>query len=287
MATLRDIRRRIKSAENIEQITQAMKMVAAAKLRRLQDRMFNLRDYSEHLQGYLYRFIEDTMGYEHPLLEPREGNRATLIAMSGDRGLCGSFNTNALRNATAYIAESSEEVAVFAVGKRGVDHFRQRKQKVEAEYSGLYDAPSFVVARQLVGKAIAAYLQGRTDKVVVSRPQFINTMTQRFVIDQLLPFDREEAAQMAQGTEREVYLVEPSPEGMATVLLEAFLAIQMHRALMETACSEFAARMVAMDLATNNAQDMIQRLTLEYNRARQNAITKEILDIIGGAEGMR
>lgn len=287
MATLRDIRRRIKSAENIQQITQAMKMVAAAKLRRLQDSMLSLRDYTEHLQGYLYRFIEDTMGHEHPLLEARDGKRTTLIAMVGERGLCGSFNTNALRNATAYLDESDGEVSVFAVGKRGVEHFRQHRQQPEAEYTGLYDAPRFVVARQLIGKAIKAYVEGRTDKVVVSRPQFINTMTQRFVIDQLLPFDREEAARMSQGAERGVYLIEPSPEGMATVLLERFLAVQTHRALMETACSEFTARMVAMDLATNNAQDMIQSLTLEYNRARQSAITKEILDIIGGAEGLK
>ena len=287
MATLRDIRRRIRSAESIQQITQAMKMVAAAKLRRLQERMLRLRDYTGELQDYLHRFLDYTMGHEHPLLEPRQGNRAALIVMAGERGLCGSFNTNAIRNAMGFLDDADGEVTVFAVGKRGVDFFRAHGAEVEAEYADLYSRPSFLVAQQLIERIIKAYVEERFDRVLISRPEFINTMTQRFALETLLPFPREEAEELASGEANDVYVIEPNPEEMASILLGRYLATHMHRAILETACSEFAARMVAMDLATNNAQDMIQRLTLEYNRARQNSITKEILDIIGGAEGLK
>ena len=285
MPTLHDIRRRIATSGNIQQITRAMKLVAAAKLRRYQDRMLRLRDYTEQLQALLKRFLEDSLGHEHPLLETRKGDRCALIVMSGDRGLCGSFNTNAVRHAMEFVDNAPGPVTIYSVGKRGCDYFRRRKLDVAADYAGLYDKPSFLVADQLIRRVIDAYTEDRFDEIHISRPRFVNTMTQSFFVERLLPFELQETAgEDADRRDNVVYLTEPSPEAMGAVLLGRSLAVQMHRAILESACCEFAARMVAMDLATENAEDMIQQLTLQYNRARQNSITKEILDIIGGAE---
>ena len=291
MPTQRDIRRRIRSASNIQQITRAMKMVAAAKLRRHQDRMMRVRAYTEELSGFLDRFLGGAMGHEHPLLEPREGDRTALIVMTGDRGLCGAFNTNALRAARAEIENAAGPLDIYAIGKFGADFFRRTDTPVAARYAGLYDRPSFLVAQQLIQSIVDLYLDGRMDRVMISRPHFVNTMTRRFVVETLLPLRQEDIAAHPRPSEEEPaygdYTVEPGVEAMATVLLARHLSTQMYRAVIEAACCEFAARMVAMDMATDNAEDMIKQLTLQYNRARQNSITKELLDIIGGAEGLK
>ena len=288
MATLHDIRRRIATTRNIQQITRAMKMVAAAKLRRYQERMFQLRDYTDAVNGLLRRFLEDAFGLEHPWLGEPAGDRTALVFLSGDRGLCGSFNVNALRHAEAFLRDWPGEVVVYSVGKRGGDSLRRAGRTPAAEYSGLYDKPSFLVAQQLVENILGAFGDGRFDQVHICRPWFVNTMTQRFVTERLLPFHFDEPAEEAPEQERDaaIYLHEPSIEELGSALLSRSLAVQTHRAILEGACCEFAARMVAMDLATINADEMIQRLTLAYNRARQNSITKEILDIIGGAESL-
>jgi F-type H+-transporting ATPase subunit gamma len=154
------------------------------------------------------------------------------------------------------------------------------------DYSGLYDAPSFLVAQELAETMVKGYLAEQYDRVDVSRPHFVNTMTQQWIVEPLLPLAPEAMPQF-EGASADVYTIEPNVTEMATRLLSAYIATYIHRALLEAACSEFAARMVAMDLATTNAEDMIQRLTLDYNRARQTSITEELIDIIGGAEGLR
>jgi len=291
MPTQRDIRRRIKSASNIQQITRAMKMVAAAKLRRLQDRMLQVRVYADQLHLLLQKFLSGATGHEHPLLAEREGERTAVIVMTGDRGLCGAFNTNAIRKARNTLQQIGAPAAVYAVGKQGVDMCRKAKTKLAAGYTGLYDQPSFLDAQGIMRRISNAYLDGQFDRVIISRPRFINTMTQRFVVETILPLVQEEIVDEAKPEEEEkaydVYVVEPSTRAMATELLARHLASQMYRSVIEAACCEFAARMVAMDLATDNAEEMIGQLTLEYNRARQSSITKEILDIVGGAEVLR
>ena len=286
MATLHDIRRRIATTRNIQQITRAMKMVAAAKLRRYQERMFRLRDYTEAVNALLRRFLEDVFDLEHPWLGEPAGDRTALVFLSGDRGLCGSFNVNAVRHVEAFLRDWPGEVVVYSIGKRGGDALRRAGRETEADYAGLYDKPSFLVAQQLIERVLQAFNDDRFDQVHILRPRFINTMTQEFVTERLLPFEPEAAEDAEEPEDAPVYLHEPNPEELGSSLLSRSVAVQTHRAILEGACCEFAARMVAMDMATNNADDMIQRLTLEYNRARQNSITKEILDIIGGAESL-
>ena len=290
MPTARDIRRRIRSVRSTQQITRAMNMVAAAKLQRIQGRMLAFRRYADEIESLLNCFLAEVGTREHPLLDPRRGRRALLIVMTGDRGLCGAFNTNVIRRAQTYMAENPDkEFSIVAVGRKGHDFFRKRGRVIREFVLDPYDDISFHSARRLVERVTPAYLQDEQDEVTLIYSRFVSPLQQEFAVEPMLPFGRPEPPTEATGKrpERQVHIHEPSVKGLCARLLLRRLASQAYRALLESAASLHGARMAAMDMATENASDMIDRLTVQYNRARQAGITREILDIIGGADALQ
>ena len=285
MPTARDIRRRIRSVRNTQQITKAMKMVAAAKLQRVQGRMLQFRRYAAEIDGLLSHFLAEVRTREHPLLEPRTGDRKVLIVMTGDRGLCGAFNTNVIRRAQAYVGGNPKgEFSIVGVGRKGSDFFRKQGLKIRNRLVGAYDALSLHAAHSLVDTVAPAYAEGRLDEVTLIYSRFISPLSQEFLAERMLPFERPATPPHDHKLRRHVHIHEPSVPRICVRLLLHRLASQVYRALLESAASLHGARMAAMDMATENAADMIDTLTIQYNRARQAGITREILDIIGGSE---
>ncbi len=284
MATPRDIRRRIKSVQNTQQITRAMKMVAAAKLQRTQTRITWLRRYAEEVASLLAGFLSEPMLEEHPLLERRAVRKAGLVMIVGDRGLCGSFNANLFRHAEQHMAANRDiEFQLMPIGQKGITYRKQHELKVLAEFSGIYDELSFHSAYKIATVATKAYAEEELDAVDIVYSRFISAGRHKTVTHRLLPFEMEPWRGIGEEP-KGVYIREPSPAAMFDALFSRYLATQVYRALLEAACSLHSARMAAMDLATDNAGEMIQMLTRHYNRARQQSITREILDIVGGSE---
>lgn len=305
MASLRDIRSRIGSVQNTQQITRAMKMVAAAKLRRAQERIFTTRPYAFKIRemiGHLRQQLEPT---DHPLFQAREEvNGALVIVVTSDRGLAGAFNTNLLKVAEATIAERYQAqrdagtLRIVAVGRKAHEYFGKRGFTLVGDYRGVFNDLRFPVAGEIVGLAVEGYVNEEWDVVEVVYNEFKNTITQNRVAEQLLPIPAEtfftpvmeESADVNTkgGTDEEVeYIFEPSAEALLERLIPEYLQYQLWRALLESNASEQGARMVAMDNATTNAGELLKDLKLTYNRARQAAITTEIIEISSGAEAMR
>ena len=304
MASLRDIRGRIGSVKNTQQITRAMKMVAAAKLRRAQERIFAARPYAYKVRemiGHLRQQLDPT---EHPLFEAREETGGVLmIVVTSDRGLAGAFNTNLLKAAEAAIAEQYADLRaagrlhVAAVGRKGHDYFASRGAVLEGDFRGVFTDLRFERAGQLADLAVEGFTDGRWDRVELVYNEFKNTITQNRIVETLLPVPAEafftpvmEEAESYDTTGAEApqvdYLFEPSAEVLLEKLLPEFLQYQIWRALLESNASEQGARMVAMDNATTNAGELLKTLQLTYNRARQAAITTEIIEISSGAEAL-
>jgi F-type H+-transporting ATPase subunit gamma len=286
MATLRDIRRRIRSVQSTQKITRAMKLVAAAKFRRAQERILEARPYAAkmaELVGTLARAIGED---KHPLLQAREGPRKLFVVITADKGLCGAFNANVLRRAFDLLRASTEGAGgLVAVGRKARDFYRRRTWTIRAERLGLLDRLSFEQARALAAELMQAYLDDAVDEVWLVFNEFRSVAVQRVTVQRLLPIPRDEtAAADAGGVE---YLYEPDPATILAVLLPRHVEVQLYRALLESAAGEQGARMTAMEAATKNAQEMIAALTIQYNKARQERITKELLDIVGGAEALR
>ncbi len=291
MATLRDIRRRIQSVKKTSQITKAMQMVAAARLRRVQEALEGARPYAEQMQGVIRSLLEQAEGEAHPLMARREGPRhLDLVIVSTDRGLCGGLNTNLFRRAQTFLKENEESyraISLDLVGRKAREYFKRRKVTVRKARTGLFaGTPRFEAARALADELMNAFLTGEVDEVGVLYSQFRSMLTQRPTYFPLLPLagekSREEEAVPAGN-----YLYEPGREALLASLLPRYVAVQLYRIMLEAQTSEFAARMTAMDNATSNAKDMIDRLTLTFNRARQAAITKELMDIVNGAEALK
>ncbi|MDT0630391.1 ATP synthase F1 subunit gamma [Rubrivirga litoralis] len=304
MASLRDIRTRIGSVKNTQQITRAMKMVAAAKLRRAQERIFSTRPYAFKIRemiGHLRQRLDVT---SHPLFEARdEVEGALLIVVTSDRGLAGAFNTNILKVAEATIAErfaaqrDAGRLRIVAVGRKAHEYFGKRGFTLVGDFQGLFNDLRFPRAGEITDLAVEGYLAGEWDVVEVVYNEFKNTITQNRIAEQLLPIPAEafftpvmeEAADLdtAAGEADEVeYIFEPSAEVLLERLIPEYLQYQLWRALLESNASEQGARMVAMDNATTNAGELLKDLKLTYNRARQAAITTEIIEISSGAEAM-
>jgi F-type H+-transporting ATPase subunit gamma len=292
MATLRAIRRRIQSVRNIQQITRAMYMVSAAKLRRAQQEVESARPYAETLEelisNVLFRMrVSGEEGEAHPLLEEREVRRAEVLLFSSDRGLCGAFNTNLIRTAQDFIAENSgsiPEITLSLVGKKALDYFRRRKQAMRKTYLDWERNLSFELARQVADELIERYQSADLDAVYLIYSFFQSPIVQRPKTTRLLPFPRKEPTLELVPVD---YIYEPSPDVLLNELLPRQARMQVFRALLETRASEHAARMNSMDQATNNCVEMIDQLTLKMNRARQESITKELLEIIVGAEALK
>lgn len=285
MATLREIRRRIRSVQNTAKITKAMELVAASKMRRAQQRALASRPYAERLTWVLVDLAEtisqmdpDTL---HPLLQRREVKTAGIIHISPNRGLCGGLPGSMNRRASALALELGQS-RIVAIGRKGRDFFRRVQVPVIAEFTELGDYPEYADVLPIARVVIDDYLSGNLDRVLIVYPYFVNTMTQEPCVQQLLPIEPPSDA----STHAVDYIYEPGREPVLAELLPRYVEMQIYAAVLEAVASEQSARMVAMRNATDAAEEMIQGLTLTYNKARQEQITKELLDIVGGVAGL-
>jgi F-type H+-transporting ATPase subunit gamma len=286
VATLRDIRRRIRSVESTQKITRAMKLVAAAKLRRAQERILSARPYAMKMAELLSSLVSRAEGEAHPLLVRRPAARKRLVIITADKGLCGAFNSNILRGSLAFLREQGEtNLTLVVVGKKARDFYRRRPWEVKSEMLGFFDRLAYSHAQELAGGLMQEYLGGEVDEVHLMYNEFRSVTVQRVKREQLLPIEPVAAEERAAGGGDYVY--EPSPEAILAALLPRHVTTQVYRALMESVAGEYGARMTAMEAATQNAKEMIGVLTIQYNKARQERITKELLDIVGGAEALR
>ncbi len=284
MADIRKIRGRIKGVENIARITRAMEMIAASKMRKSQERGLAGRPYSEKIEQVIADLaaLPET-SLQHPLLQWREAEKITVIHVTPDRGLCGGLNANLNRELSSYILKTGgKTVEVVAVGKKGRDFARRSGLNMVAEFTNLGDAPAYLDTLPISNIAISDYTTGKTDRVVVCFAQFVSTLTQKPVMKQLLPV---EPAVITGGTNVE-YIYEPDAARVLGTLLPRFVEMEIYHAILEAIASEQSARMVAMRNATDSAQELLGELTLLYNKARQEAITTELLDITGGVSAM-
>ena len=291
MPSLIDLRRRIRAVKNTQQITKAMKMVAASKLRRAQERIMSARPYAVQMQRVLGSLAARVDPSIHPLLTVRElrpGSRTLVIVVTGDKGLCGSFNTNVIKGAGAFIAQSRQPCSLGLVGRKGRDFFGRRGFDTLFEQVNIFQKLRYADAQAIAQTAIDAFVSDQVDRVMLVYNEFKSVMTQRLVVDQLLPIARAEvegagSAMPAGGID---YLYEPSPEEIFNQLLPRYVEVQVYRALLESNAAFFAAQMTAMDTATKNSADMIASLTLYMNKVRQAAITREIIEVVSGAEAL-
>jgi F-type H+-transporting ATPase subunit gamma len=290
MPSLIDLRRRIRAVKNTQQITKAMKMVAASKLRRAQERMMSARPYAQEMQRVLGSVASRVDPSAHPLLAYRDltpASKALVIVVTADKGLCGSFNTNIIKAAAGYVRDSAEVCTLGLVGRKGRDFFGRRGFAVFFEQVGIFQKLRFEDARSIAQTAIDAFTSCEVDRVILAYNEFKSVMTQRVVIDRLLPIPREEmdATRAAVGPAVD-YLYEPSPQAIFDELLPRYVEVQVYRSLLESNAAFFAAQMTAMDTATKNSADMIASLTLYMNKVRQAAITREIIEVVSGAQAL-
>jgi F-type H+-transporting ATPase subunit gamma len=288
-AGVRDFKRRIRSVKNTQQITKAMEMVAAAKLRRAQESAEASRPYTETLQGTLARLAAVSFDVRHPLLDKREDVRKVgYIIVTADRGLCGAYNTNIIRAAEQSVEEDDRnlETGIIAVGRKTRDFYRKRGN-IDAEFINLGDNVSYADAREVAQYVMNAYENGELDEVYLVYARFVNALRQIPTITQLLPLETPEEDTDSESTRVIDYLYEPSAEEILLTLLPKYVGSQIYHAMLEGKASEHGARMTAMGNATENAGEIIDSLELAMNKARQAAITDEILDIVGGAEALK
>ena len=287
MATLRDIQRRIRSVQSTQKITKAMKLVAASKLRRAQERITAARPYAIKMGELLSGLVGRTEGDAHPLLARRTTGRKRLVVITADKGLCGAFNSNILRASLAFLREQGNvDVTLVVVGRKARDFYRRRSWQVKSEMLGFFDRLAYSHAQELANELMQSYLAEDVDEVSLMYNEFHSVAVQRVKRQQLLPIEAE-AAEPGHGTAGGDYLFEPSPDAILASLLPRHVTTQVFRALMESVAGEYGARMTAMESASKNAKEMIDVLTIQYNKARQERITKELLDIVGGAEALR
>jgi len=287
MASLIDIRRRLRSLKNTQQITRAMKMVAAAKLRRAQDRAIAARPYAKLLREVLSSVSASLEELKHPLLASREEKRVTLLIVAGDRGLAGAFNANVHRAVAALLAEKRgwESVTILPIGKKALDYWKRRaKSLAPKSYPGIFARVEYSHAREIAGYLAAEFTEDRTDAVYVVANEFKSVIAQTIRVEKILPIARAETkVAEASGQRPPEFIYEPDPETILARLLPRYLEFVLFRMLLESAAAEHAARMTAMDSASRNAGDLIDSLTLTYNRARQARITKELIEIVSGS----
>ncbi|MCC6664028.1 MAG: ATP synthase F1 subunit gamma [Polyangiaceae bacterium] len=300
MANLKAIRKRIVSVKSTQKITRAMKMVAGARLNRAQQRILALRPYAvktghvlAEVTAAANRRLEEGGGgvdAEHPLLARRPENNVLLLVITSDRGLCGAFNTNILRLAERQWREreaQGQKVQIAVIGRKGRDFFKRRNAPVMHVFSGIWDRLDLEQARSVARVVLRPFLAGEVDAILVVYNEFKSAMTQRVVGEPLFPLPVAAVEEAAEPSYEREFIFEPNKEALLERLVPMYVEISVLRALLESMASELGARMTAMDSATKNAAEMIDRLTLSYNRARQAAITTELMEIIGGAEALK
>ena len=281
MPALIDLRRRIRSVKNTQQITRAMKMVSSARLRRAQEAVFAARPYARRMLEVLNSVVARADPALHPLLQERGDERVLLVVIASDKGLCGGFNANINRAAAQFLAErAGRGVELAIIGRKARDHFKRRHLSLRSERVGLFQGLRYATAQNLARELIDDFTGGGVDHVHLLYNEFKSVIQQRVVIEQLLPI-RPQAFNPAQPPQD--YLYEPQPARIFASMLPKHVEVQVWRALLESAAAEHGARMTAMDTATNNAAEAIDRLTLYMNKVRQAAITKEIIEVVSGA----
>ncbi|MBI5179720.1 MAG: ATP synthase F1 subunit gamma [Nitrospinae bacterium] len=285
MASTREIKRRITSVKNTRQITKAMKMVAAAKLRRAQDAVVQARPYATKMREVVGSLGASFGGESHPLLARRNEKNVLVLLFSSDKGLCGAFNSN-LFKAVLKIMEENEgkDVHLSSIGKKGRDYFRRRKVTMEKAYVDFSRNVNYPFAASIAKDVIEMYTSGKVDKVYIVYNKFRTVIAQDVTVAQLVPVSLEAGANAEEKPEG---LYEPSAASVLDAIVEQYVEVQVYQALLESWASENGSRMAAMDSASRNAGDMINRLTLIYNRARQSAITKELIEIVSGADALK
>ena len=288
MATLRDIQRRIRSVQSTQKITRAMKLVAAAKLRRAQERIVEARPYASKMSEVLASLSLRCDPAAHPLLARRETGRKMLMVVTADKGLCGAFNSNIIRRSTDLLRGATGDVqfTLTVVGRKCRDFYRRRPHAIRSEYVNFFDKLAYEHAAQIAQGLIEAYAQEAFDELQLVYNEFRSVTSQRVKVETLLPIQPLAAPGEGDGVPLD-YLYEPSPAAILDRLLPKHVETQIYRALMESLAGEYGARMTAMENATRNASEMIDMLTLQFNKARQEKITKELLEIVGGAEALR
>ena len=288
MPSLIDLRRRVRAVKNTQQITKAMKMVAASKLRRAQEKITNARPYAVQMQHVLAGLAGRVDASIHPLLTAREqtaDSRTLIISVTGDKGLCGSFNTNAIKAVAQTALNSPMPVTLGLVGRKGREYFGRRGYQIEFEQTGIFQKLSFANAQTIATLAIDAFTSGRADKVLLVYNEFRSVISQKVVVDQLLPIARTDGGAVDTSNTSD-YLYEPSAQRIFDELLPRYVEVQVYRALLDSNAAFYAAQMTAMDTATRNSADMIGSLTLYMNKVRQAAITREIIEVVSGAQAL-
>ena len=288
MATLRDIKNRIVGVKSTQKITRAMKMIATAKLRGAQQRIVGARPYANKIGEMLSRLAADDSLQTNPFFAERTVKKVCVVVVTADRGLCGAFNTNIIREATSYINEelkNENAVSVFTLGKKSTEYFSRRNYNLEGKIVGLFSTLEYRSTLQLYNDLVPKYLDGEIDKIVLVYNEFVSMIQQRIVKVQLLPVpfisENKEVKTSAN------YIFEPDQISIFQSLIPKHLKVQLWRALLESNAAELSARMTAMDNATTNAKELIRSLNLKYNKERQAAITKEILEIVSGANALK
>jgi F-type H+-transporting ATPase subunit gamma len=286
MPSLRDIRRRIRSVKNTAQITKAMELVAASRMRRAQQRVTQARPYSTAMRAMIARLGAARREGEalHPLLQHRPIQRVGLVMLTTDRGLCGPLNTNVIRRGTEFLLSTEQDAELVTVGRKGQDFMVRRGRTIRATFTALGDRPDYMAIVPIARIVTEDFERGAIDAAYVLFPRFISTLTQRPQVDQLLPITPEAAETGAAG--RVEYIYEPDPAGILDELLPRYVEVQIYQAVLETIASEQSARMIAMRNANDSAKELIDSLTLSYNKARQAAITREVTEIASAAEAM-
>jgi len=283
MATLRDLKRRIRSVQNTKQITKAMEMVSAAKLRRSQSRLEAARPYGLMMKEVLENLAASAAEVKHPLFEKRPVERRALVVVTADKGLAGSYNANVIRRAEAYLkSEEGVRTQLITIGRRGGDYFRRRRYPILAHYQEIGDQVDFQKAQAISREIVGLFLDGKVDEILILGTRFISAMSRALTLETYLPIEPP-----AGKAEPQNYIFEPDAATIFSRLLPRYVANRLLMLLLEASASEHGARMVAMGSASRNAKDMIERLTLLRNRLRQAAITKEIAEIVGGAEALK
>lgn len=292
MPSLQSLRRKIAAFKNTQKITKAMKMVAAAKLKRSQDRILAARPYALKMRGVLGNLSQRVNRASHPLLQKRPGKKIEVLVITSDRGLCGGFNGNIVRKSAEFLRQCEArgvQVTLSIVGRKGRDYFRRRPWPIRQEWTGVFDKLSFEHAIDIGVDLTDHFTKGTFDELYVVYNEFKSAIQQRVIVEKLFPVDvaAEFGSAQAEGTTGGSYLYEPDETELLNELVPKHFQIQAFRILLESGAAEHGARMAAMDGATRNAGQLIKKVTLHYNKTRQAAITKELMDIVGGAEALK
>ncbi|MBI5672576.1 MAG: ATP synthase F1 subunit gamma [Nitrospirae bacterium] len=292
MPSLQSLRRKISAFKNTQKITKAMKMVAAAKLKRSQDRILSARPYAHKMRGVLSNLSQRVNRSSHPLLQKREGKKIEVLVVTSDRGLCGGFNGNIVRKSAEFVRQCEGrglQVNLSLIGRKGRDYFRRRSWPIRQEWTGIFDKLSFEHAIDIGGDLTDNFVKGTFDELYVVYNEFKSAIQQRVIVEKLFPVDAQSefGAVQSEGPTSGAYLYEPDEAALLSALVPKHFQVQAYRILLESAAAEHGARMAAMDGATRNAGQLIKKVTLYYNKTRQTAITKELMDIVGGAEALK